>query len=142
MIHPYNDHDAVVLFDDTPCLLWMPSTSGLSRDSDLPSMSVYVAGTQTVMIPDETTMAVTLLIAVKDSEFKKAIFGDRQTAAKKRSKGKGAMRTWTAGRHSVVAKVVRVDDEEVELEKINGKTIVVARSKLSDADNDFLNELE
>jgi len=52
------------------------------------------------------------------------------------------MRTWTAGRHSVVAKVIRIDQDAVVLEKINGKTIDVSRSKLSDSDNEFLDELE
>ena len=142
MLHPYNDHDAVVLVDDQPCLLWLPSTSGLARGSDLPATTVYVAGTQTVSVPGEQTMAVTLLVAVKESEFKKAIFGETQMAAKKGSKSKGKMRTWTAGKHSVVAKVVRVDDKEVELEKVNGKTTVVPRSVLSDSDNEYLDSLE
>ena len=140
MIHPYNDHDAVVEFDEQPCLLWLPSTSGLARDSDVPSTTVYVAGTQTVLLPGDSTMAVTLLIAVKESEFKKAIFGDKQMAAKKGSKDE--MRTWTAGKHSVVAKVVRVTADEVVLEKTNGKTSVVPRKLLSDSDNEYLDGLE
>lgn len=136
MIHPFNDHDAIVRLDRQPYLLWMPSTSGMSQDSNIPQMTVYVAGTQTIAVPGDSTMAVTLLIGVKDSELKKAIFKD----------GKGGsnheMRTWTAGKFTVSAKVVRVEKDSVVLKTSKGKTIEVARKKLSDSDNKYLDGLQ
>ncbi len=142
MIHPYNDHDAIVLFDDQPYLLWLPTTSGLSRGTEIPPTTVFVAGTETVSIPGESTMAVTVLVSLKDSELKKAIFGDGQNAARKGKKVDSEMRTWTAGKHSVIAKVVRVGDEKITLEKVNGKTVDVPLTILSESDINYLDGLE
>jgi hypothetical protein len=142
MIHPYNDHDAIVLFDDQPYLLWLPTTSGLSRGTEIPPTTVYVAGTETVSIPGKSTMAVTVLVSLKDSELKKAIFGDVQDAARKGKKVESEMRTWTAGKHSVIAKVVRVGDEKITLEKVNGKTVDVPLTILSESDISYLDGLE
>jgi hypothetical protein len=141
MLHPYNDNDAVVLFDDQPYLLWLPSTSGMARGAEIPPTTVYVAGTETVMVPGESTMAVTLLVSVRDSELKKAIFGDVQAGAKKGKKIEGKLRTWTAGKYKLLAKVVRLGDETIVLEKVNGKTVSIDRSKLSDGDIEYLESL-
>ena len=142
VIHPFNDHDAIVLFDDKPYLVWLPSTSGLARGAELAPTTVFVAGTQTVTLPGEGTMAVTLLVSLKESELKKAIYGDAQGMAKKGKKIKESeLRTWTAGKHSVIAKVIRVGDENVTLEKINGKTVEVLRSILSESDSEYLDKL-
>ena len=141
VVHPFNDHDAIIDFDDQPYLLWLPSTSGMSRGSEIEPITVFVSGTETVLIPGGSTMSLTILIGLKDSEIKQAIFGDKRMA----NKGKAVValtRTWTAGSHSVKAKVIRVGKAEVTLQKNNGKTIVVKRSLLSEADNKYLSELE
>lgn len=142
MLHPFNDHDAIVLFDEQPYLLWVPSTSGMSRGSDVPQMTVYVAGTQTVMVPGDSTMAVTLLVALKDSELKKAIFEGEQEGSSGKGGSRHDMRTWTAGKFTVIARVVEVEKDNVLLKTSKGKTIEVARKKLSNSDNKYLDGLE
>ena len=144
VLHAFNEHDAIVEFDQQPYLLWLPSTTGMSRGSMLPPTTVYVAGTETVRVPGGSTMAVTLLIGIKDSELKKAIFGDdRNMARKDGDKVSGEkMRTWKAGRFEVVAKVVRIDSDKVTLMKTNGKTVEVPRDILSSEDSKYLRKLE
>ena len=83
MLHPFNENDAVVAYDDQTYLLWLPSTSGLSRGTEIPSTTVYVAGTETVLVPGESTMAVTVLVSVRESELKKAIFGESPDCGQK-----------------------------------------------------------
>jgi hypothetical protein len=141
VLHPFNDHDVIVLYDDKPFLVWMPSTSGLARGAELPPTTVYVSGTETVRVPGKSTMAVTVLIGLKESEIRTAIFGDKQLMAKKGQPIDGEMRTWTSGRYSIVAKVVRMSGEKITLEKVNGKTIDVTRDKLSDSDIEYLDGL-
>ena len=141
VVHPFNDHDAIIDFDEQPYLLWLPSTSGMSRGSEIAPTTVFVSGTETVLIPGGSTMSLTVLIGLKDSEIKKAVFGDKRMT-KKGKEVDALTRTWTAGSHSVKAKAIRVDKAEVTLQKTNGKTIVVKRSLLSDADNEYLKKFE
>lgn len=142
IVHAFNDHDVIVEFEGRPFLLWLPSTSGMSGGFELPPTTVYVSGTETVRIPGDSTMAVTVLVGLKDSELKKAIFGDVQNVAKSRKSIEGEMRTWKAGKHSVVAKVVGMEAGNVKLKKANGKTIEVPRSILSEEDAKYLDGLK
>jgi len=147
VMHAFNDHDTVVRFDDQDYLMWLPSTSGLSRGSDVPAGPVYVAGTQTVRVPGDGSMSVTVLLAVSESELKKAVFGNSNGRSKKSAEEgiaiKGElMRKWTSGKHTLMARVTRLTDESVTLKKANGKTSTIARSKLSESDQKYLDSLE
>ncbi len=142
VVHPFNEHDAVVFYEDQFYLLWLPTTSGLSSRTELPPKAVYVAGTQTVRVPGEGQMAITVLIGVKDSELENAIFGSAQDRSRKRKASKDVVRVWTSGKYKVKAKVYRFDKDVVVLKKQDGSQIEVKRSKLSDEDNEYLDELE
>jgi S1-C subfamily serine protease len=139
MVHPYNDHDAVIEFDNKPYLMWMPTTSGMAAGAPINPTTVYVAGTQTVEVPGQSTMSVTLLVALKDSELKKAVFGADAVFKKKSENG---MRTWTAGKHSVEAELLGVTADKVKLRKANGKEVSVPKSILSKEDRDYLKSQE
>jgi len=142
IMHAFNDHDVIVEFEGRPFLLWLPSTSGMSGGFELPPTTVYVSGTETVRIPGDSTMAVTVLVGLKESELKKAIFGNVKNVAKVGDAVKGKMRTWKAGKYTLVAKVVRMSPEKVTLEKVNGTTVDVKRSVLSDDDTKYLDGLK
>ncbi len=145
VLHAFNDHDTVVLFDEQQYLMWLPSTSGLSSGSEVPPGQVYVSGTRTIELPGKGSMSVTVLLFVSDAELKKAIFGDSHGQGKS-SAGTSIdgelVRVWTSGKHTLMAQVIRVSDDQVTLKKINGKTVKVDRSKLSDGDQKYLESLK
>jgi S1-C subfamily serine protease len=127
VVHPFNKHDVVITCDDVPFLLWVKSTSGLAAGQRVTSGPVFVAGTETVPLPDRGTMALTVLHAVTESELREALNG-------------GDFRTWTdsTGKFKVDAVAVEVTDSQVVLRKRNGETVTVPLAKLSPEDLNFL----
>jgi S1-C subfamily serine protease len=129
----FNDHDAVILFNDTPFLLWMNSTAGLSEGEAIPPSPVFVMGTKTLRLPDGRTQAVTILNTVTESELRPAIFGEAQVM-------NSDFRTWTdtTGKFSIEAKLIEVDLSDVVLETRDGSTKRVPVEKLSKQDRRFI----
>jgi S1-C subfamily serine protease len=129
----FNDHDAVIMLDNTPYLLWMDSTAGLSEGEAIAPSPVYVVGTKTLRLPDGLTQAVTILNTVTEAEIRQAIFGDAKAATSE-------FRTWadTSGKFSIEARLTEIAGSEVVLETRDGKTKRVPIEKLSTQDRRFL----
>ncbi len=141
VLRAFTEHDVIVLYDDVPYMMWVKDSSGLSPGQEMTPAPVFVVGSQTMEIPGRGPVAVTILNAVLESELRKAIFGD-ESAAVAGSSGvdKSALRTWRAssGSYTVEAALVDSDATKVVLKKADGTIITVERSKLSAADNEFL----
>ena len=135
VLHAYNDHDVLVVYDDAPYLMWVKSTAGLSAGEKIQPCPVYVAGTRTVQIPGKGTQSVTILSSVTETEVREAVFGKSAVSVP----DAGGFRTWTdrSGKFSVEAKFVRIDGSFVILERRDGKTIKVPLDKLSKEDADW-----
>ncbi len=147
-LHPYNDHDVAVAYEDAPYLLWVPSTAGLSIGQDVLPSPVYVAGTATAEFPGRGSIAVTVLITLTDAELKKAVYGDDNSTAKSDSPANSStdsssndgFRTWTdvTGMFTVEAQMIDSDANQIVLKTRDGKIVPVPRSKLSEQDLEFL----
>jgi S1-C subfamily serine protease len=131
----FNDHDVVVLYNDSPYLLWVKSTAGLSSGEVIQPTPVFVAGTKTMIVPGSGTQAVTLLNTVTESELRTAIFGETELAT-------ADYRTWTdtTGKFSIEAKLVEISGGDVVLEGRDGKQMRVPLAKLSNQDRRSLGQ--
>jgi S1-C subfamily serine protease len=129
----FNEHEAVVSFNETPFLMWMDSTAGLSEGETIKPAPVFVVGTQTLKFPDGRQQAVTVLSTVTEKELRAAIFGETKLA-------NSEFRTWTdtTGKFSIDAKLVEISGSEVVLEGRDGKRKPVPIGKLSKEDLRFL----
>jgi hypothetical protein len=129
----FDDNGVIVVYDDTPFLLWVESAAGLTTGSELTPMPIYVAGTETIQIPGRGSQVVTLLQTVTETELRNAVYGGAQAIA-------GEWRVWkdNTGKFEVEASLVEVVNEEVVLKKRDGQTIKVPLSRLSDADRQSL----
>ena len=130
VLHAFNKHDVAIAYNDAPYLLWVKSTAGLARGQMVKSGPVFVAGTETMEIPGATSMAVTVLHAVTETELRQAVFGDESNTA---SANGEVYRVWTdvTGKFKIEATVIQQDASNVVLRKRNGETVTVPLSKLS-----------
>ncbi len=131
VLHAFNEHDVLVLLDQTPYLLWAPSTAGMTG-GELWEGPVYVAGTATAEMRSGMTTSVTVLQLVSEKQLKAAIEKSLHTT--------GDYRTWKdrTGSFSIEAKLLGKDAANVSLQTRDGKIVNVPREKLSDADIEFL----
>ncbi len=129
----FDDQGVVIVYDDTPFLLWVESAAGLTTGSELTPAPVYVAGTQTIAVPGRGTQVVTLLQTVTETDLRNAIFGGAPTIA-------GEWRVWKddTGKFEIEATLVEVDDQGVLLKKRDGTTIKVPLGRLSASDRQSL----
>ena len=139
-LHAFNKNEAIVEFEEQPYVMWFPSTSGITVGSTIPPITVYVAGTRTVPRPGLGTASLTVLIAVSDEQLKSAI-GVAASESRK-SLEDAVARKWTSGKHTVMAKLMAIDDDDVTLKTDKGREIVVPRSKLSGDDHKYLKAFE
>ena len=129
VLHAATEHDAIVVYQNVPYLIWVKDTSGLAIGQDLTPGPVHVVGAKTVLIPGQGSVAVTILNSVTELELEKAIF----------PVGRG-VRTWSSksGTFSKEAKYVSHDATHVVLESTTGKTMKVPIGKLSNEDRAYL----
>ena len=127
VVHAFNEHDALVVLDDTPYLLWAPSTAGMSAGEILEG-PVYVAGTATAKLRNGLPMAVTVLQLVSEKQIRAAV--------EKTTESTDGFRTWKdkTGSFSIEAKLLGHDAIKVVLQKRDGTIVNVQREKLSAAD--------
>lgn len=127
VLHAFNEHDALVLLEDTPYLLWAPSTAGMSAGEILEG-PVYVAGTATAQMRSGISMAVTVLQLVSEQQLR--------TAVEKATESPDGFRTWSdkSGDFSIVAKLLGHDASQVILQREDGSIVNVPLDKLSDQD--------
>ncbi|MFN9435524.1 MAG: trypsin-like peptidase domain-containing protein [Planctomycetota bacterium] len=132
----FNEHEAVVLLNGSPFLMWMDSTAGLSEGEAIKPAPVFVVGTQTIKLSDGRQQAVTVLNTVTEKELRSAIFGESKVATSE-------FRTWTdaTGKFSMDAKLVEISGPEVVLEGQDGKRKRVPIGKLSKEDLRFLGKI-
>ncbi len=120
VLHPFNDHEIAVFYDGQSYLMWVESTTGLSREQELSPMVVYVAGTETMAVPGRGSVSVTVLQAVTDRQIEKAVLAA------------SGFRRWRSGTHSIEAKLIKNDGTTVTLEARDGRRIDIPLSKLDD----------
>ena len=137
VIHAYNDHEVVVLFDDAPFLMWIESTVGLSTGSPLDAAPVYVVGTQTVRLSGQGRRSLTVLNAVSESEIRQAV-----ASSSGGSNPLDEFRTWTdkTGKHTFVAIFIEAGAKQVVLKSRKDKIITVPLSKLSKGDLELIEQ--
>jgi hypothetical protein len=125
----FNDHDVVVLYNDSPYLLWVKSTAGLSPGEVINPTPVFVAGTQNVRVPGAGAQSVTILNTVTETELREAMFGKSDVAL-------NDFRTWTdnTGKFSIDAKLIEVVGGEVVLEDRSGEKMRIPIERLSNQD--------
>lgn len=133
VLHAFNEHDVLVLLDQTPYLLWAPSTAGMTG-GELWEGPVYVAGTATAEMRSGMTTSVTVLQLVSEQQLKTAVEKSLQTS--------DGYRTWKdrTGSFSIDAKLLAKEASNVTLQTREGKIVKVLREKLSEADIEFLGQ--
>jgi len=121
VVHAFNDHDAIVAYDNVPYLMWVKSTAGLATGQKVPPAPVSVAGTETVEVPGVGSQSLTILNSVMETEVREALFDFRE---------------WTdvTGTYTVEAKLIEVNDQGVLLEKRDGSQVTVPLDSLSEED--------
>ncbi len=131
VLHAFNEHDVIVIYNELPYLMWVKSTAGLSTGQKISPTPVYVAGTETMAIPGVGSQSVTILNSVTETEIREAIFGKSSV-----SHSSDEFRTWTdsTGQYTIEAKLVEVNGSQVVLEKPDGTTVKLLIEKLSLAD--------
>lgn len=120
VLHAFNDHEIAVVHDEQSYLMWVESTTGLSRGQELSPMVVFVAGTETMAIPGKGSISVTVLQAVTDRQIEKFVPPVVE------------FRTWRSGQHSIEAKLINNDGTRVTLETRDGRRIDIPLNKLDD----------
>ena len=83
---------------------------------------------------------MTVLIAVSDEQLESAIGG--AASESDMALEAAVVRKWTSGKHTVMAKLMAIDDDDVTLKTDKGREIVVPRSKLSSDDHKYLKAFE
>lgn len=131
VIQALNDHDVVIDYDGTPYLMWVKSTAGYSLGQSLTPAPVYVAGTQTVAVPGQGSISVTILNEVTETEIRKTIYGEDDE-----EESLDEFRTWVdnTGKYKIDAILVEVGASKVVLKKRDGSIITVPFTKLSEKD--------
>lgn len=128
VVHAFNEHEVLAVLDDTPVVLWAPSTTGLVAGEILEG-PVYVSGTVTAELRSGITASVTVLQLLTESQLRQVTHGDD-------------FRRWSdrSGSFAVEGKLLGQDDTQIVLQKKDGAIINVPRNKLSDADQAWLND--
>ncbi len=122
VLHAYNDHEIVVDYDGGRYLMWTQSTTGLSPGEEMIPMPVYVAGTETIVIPGLTSMSVTVLQEVTRDQLEDAMHETRNYVIWRDSTGK----------YSIEAHLLENDGTYVHLCKRDGSKIKVPVAKLDE----------
>jgi S1-C subfamily serine protease len=132
VLHAFNEHDALVLLDETPYLLWAPSTAGMSA-GEIWEGPVFVAGTATAQMSNGMTTSVTVLQLVAEEQLRLAVERAVQPPS-------DSFRTWSdrTGSFTVEAQLLGKDATNVVLKRRDGTIVNVPRDKLSDGDLDFI----
>ena len=120
VLHAFNAHEVVVSFDGASFLMWTKSTTGLSRGEEMAPMPVFVAGTQTVVIPGLTSMSVTVLQEVTSEQLDEAMHEQRNYLVWRDASGK----------YSIEAHLLKREGEYIHLRKRDGEKVKVPLAKL------------
>lgn len=75
VLHAFNDHDVLIIFEDVPYLLYLESTTGLAMGQEVTAAPVFVSGTATAQIEEGVTGSLTVLQSLSYDELKEVIYG-------------------------------------------------------------------
>ncbi|WP_197355929.1 trypsin-like peptidase domain-containing protein [Aureliella helgolandensis] len=127
VLHAFNAHDVLVMLNETPFLLWAPSTTGMSSGEIL-SGPVYVNGTATTELRNGLTTSVTVLQLVSEQQLRESV--ENHLGAREE------FRLWSdkTGTFTVEAKILGQNVSEVVLQRRDGSIITVPIASLSEAD--------
>ena len=78
VLHAFNEHDAIIVYNDAPYLLYLDSTAGLFMGQEVTAAPVFVSGTATAEIKQGMTASMTVLQCLSYDELKEAIYGDAE----------------------------------------------------------------
>lgn len=145
VLHAFNSHDVLAFYNETPHLLWVESTAGISGGEIL-SGPVFVAGTATAELKSGLTTSVTVLQEVPEKLLRAAIEKHFNEKALVPSSGSSMLSTnsgfrlWhdRTGQHTIEALLLSSDGTNVVLKKQDDSIITVPVSRLSDADQRYL----
>jgi S1-C subfamily serine protease len=123
VLHSFNNNIALCVWEENPYLYYADSTAGLFP-GELLSVPVMVAGTEVIENSKRSglTTAVTVLQRITDEEIKSAV----QTRM--------GFRTWRSGQHTVEAKLLSLDADNLTLKKRDGSVVKVSKSKIDAED--------
>lgn len=159
VLHAFNEHDVLIIYEDTPYLLWIESTAGLTLGEQVMPCPVYVNGTATAATRGGSSTSVTVLQTITQDELKNAMRLDatNNSVASSELNDSGVTtgtsvtgssttgsadgyRIWNdqSGQHSVEALLLSSDSEKVRLKKRDGKVIEIPIKTLCDADVKYL----
>ncbi len=148
VLHAFNNHDVLIVYEDSPYLMWIDSTAGLTSGEQITPRPVLVGGTATARIRSGMTASVTVLQSVTESEIKdvfKSLNGkttDATATTQDVSASGDGYRVWNdkSGKFSVEAILLSSDGIKARLKKRDGKVIEVPIANLSAADVRYLKE--
>lgn len=158
VLHAFNEHDVLILYEDTPYLLWIDSTAGLTLGEQVMPCPVYVNGTATAATRGGSSTSVTVLQTITQDELKNVMrppTNNNSTASNSGSAGNSTAgstmgssttgssdgyRVWNdqTGKHSIEALLLSSDAEKVRLKKRDGSVIEIPLKTLCDADIKYL----
>jgi S1-C subfamily serine protease len=152
VLHAFNNHDVLVVLDDSPYLMWIESTAGLTLGEQVSPQPVMVCGTATAAVREGMTASVTVLQAVSEEEIRSAFKlpktksstagGTDSGSAVAISAGGDGYRVWNdkSGKHSVEALLLSSDGTTVRLKRRDGKVVEIPIASLSAADAKYVKE--
>ncbi len=152
VLHAFNEHDVLIIYEDTPYLLWTESTAGLTLGEQVMPCPVYVNGTATAATRGGSSTSVTVLQTITQDELKNVMrpptsggnstssAGTSVAAGPSPSAGSDGYRVWNdaSGKFSVEALLLSSDADKVRLKKRDGKVIEIPIKTLCDADVRYL----
>lgn len=128
VIQAFTENEIAVEHEGAPFLMWIESTTGLARNQELAPNVVFVAGTETIRVPDRGSISVTVLQAVSDRKLESSI------------EDVLLYKTWKSGKYTIDAKMIKNDGVNVTLEKRDCTTIDVPISRLDSASQTQANQ--
>ncbi len=152
VVHAFNAHDVLIIYEDSPYLMWIESTAGLTLGEQIMPQPVFVSGTATARIRGDTSMSVTVLQSVTEDELKDAmrpagtvnsnLAGSNATVSGGAAGASDGYRIWNdvSGKFSVEALLLSSDAVKVRLKKRDGKVIEIPITTLCDADVRYINQ--
>ncbi len=150
VVHAFNEHDVLIVYEDSPYLMWIESTAGLTLGEQVMPRPVYVSGTATARVRGDTSMSVTVLQSVTEEELKSVLNPSTTTTVNAANSGANGnagnpadgYRTWNdaSGKFSIEALLLSSDAVKVRLKKRDGKVIEVPLTTLCDADVRYVNQ--
>jgi SLA1 homology domain 1, SHD1/Trypsin-like peptidase domain len=144
VLHAGNAHEALILYEETPYLMWIDSTAGLTLGEQVTPRPFYVNGTATAMTKNGS-VAVTVLQSISEEElqgaFKLPKGNSTDTGLGLVSNADG-FRMWNdkSGKFSIEAVLLSTDGKKARLKRRDGKVIEVPIANLSAADAKYLKD--